>query len=113
MFFVGGKGDAEGEKRNAKNSKGNMTITSYISNIIVERFIGFGVSDCKFWKAPMEVMKPIWERVGEFMDETVEENDKKWALVKNNPLNEKFRYYCCTFHSFCWFFVLFCDFMHS
>jgi hypothetical protein len=45
----------------------------------------------------MEVMKPIWARVGQFMDETVDDDDKKWALVKDNPLNEKFRYYCCKF----------------
>lgn len=49
----------------------------------------------------MEVMMPIWGRIGSFMPATLRDEDKAWKVVKDNPLNEKFRYYCCTYLPSC------------
>ena len=119
--LLGGKGNPdEADKRSAESSKGissqnqkNQRSKKRRREERVEKktncIVGYGISDCKFWKAPMEVMRPIWERVGPFMDETVEEDGKRWEVVRDNPLNEKFRYYCCMFfHSFFSLFSLLC-----
>jgi hypothetical protein len=51
------------------------------------------ISECKFWRAPMDVMMPIWHRVQQYFPDTVEEEGKTWQLARSNPMNEKFRFY--------------------
>jgi len=52
------------------------------------------ISECKFWKAPMDVMIPIWKRVSSFFPEKLTDDGKNWGIVADNPMNEKFRFYC-------------------
>ncbi len=61
------------------------------------------ISECKFWKASLEVTMPIWDRVSKFIPTTCESNEdnKKWELVRSSPLNEKFRFYTCMRSSSC------------
>jgi len=58
------------------------------------------ISECKFWKASPEIMRPIWARVAPFLPEELDVDEeglgkgsKKWEIVTENPMNEKFRFY--------------------
>jgi len=48
------------------------------------------------WQASPEMMNPIWERIGHLIPETIvltKESKKDWHIVKEHPLNERFRFY--------------------
>lgn len=77
------------EKIGAKANADNSETTRNASNSR-----GFGISDCKFWRAPEDVMNNIWARVGGFLPSSLIVDDQKCTLVTEMPLNEKFRYYC-------------------
>lgn len=46
------------------------------------------------WQATPEMMDPIWERVGALIPEKIKMG-KEWTVVKDHPLNERFRFYRC------------------
>jgi len=47
------------------------------------------------WEASKEMMDPMWQRVASLIPETlvVGSSGKKWRIVKEHPLNERFRFY--------------------
>jgi len=45
------------------------------------------------WKASPEMTQPIWERICDLIPETITTPDGVWNLLKEDSLNERFRFY--------------------
>jgi len=51
------------------------------------------------WELKKEEIKPIWDRIKKFLPKSFEDWRGKWELVEDCGLNERFRFYRCTYNA--------------